>query len=232
MSFKGKAATILAAIAGVLMFAGSAQANLLGNGSFETPDASSMDISGAGAPWGFFNSNFTTSNLNGPPVFFINPGARDGVQVLKQFGADAGSFQDVAISEGVVYEASAWAINWTGDQWSQLGILQLFWLDAIDGNQIGDPIEAFCDADGNQACVLTPQIGDDPSQWTQVAVSGLAPAGAAAARIQLLHIDIGGGGALFWDDAVVQAVPIPAVAFMFPAGLIAGLGWMRRRRTS
>jgi len=30
----------------------------------------------------------------------------------------------------------------------------------------------------------------------------------------------------------VAAIPIPAVAYMFPAGLIAGLGWMRRRGQS
>ena len=32
-------------------------------------------------------------------------------------------------------------------------------------------------------------------------------------------------------DAVgaIQTIPIPAAAWLFPAGLIAGLGWMRRR---
>jgi hypothetical protein len=29
----------------------------------------------------------------------------------------------------------------------------------------------------------------------------------------------------------VAAVPIPAVAWLFPAGLVAGLGWMRRKRS-
>ena len=30
----------------------------------------------------------------------------------------------------------------------------------------------------------------------------------------------------------IAPIPIPAVAYMFPAGLIAGLGWMRRRERS
>jgi hypothetical protein len=33
-------------------------------------------------------------------------------------------------------------------------------------------------------------------------------------------------------DFTVAAIPIPAVAYLFPAGLIAGLGWMRRKAKS
>lgn len=43
--------------------------------------------------------------------------------------------------------------------------------------------------------------------------------------------DMAGSGGDFVGTTTfnVQFVPIPAVAWLFPAGLIAGLGWMRRR---
>jgi hypothetical protein len=230
MITKGKAASVIAAIAGVLLFAGSAQANSLGNASFETPDASGGDIAGAGAPWGSFNSNFTSSNLFMPGGGFVNPGAHDGTQVLKQFGSDAGAFQAVNAAEGELWEASAWAINWSGDPFNNLALLQLAFLDS-GGGVIGAPVETFCDSIGGQACVLTPQDGGELTDWTQLTVSGVAPAGTASAQILLLHILTDGtpaGGALFWDDASLQIVPVPAAVWLFGSAL-GLLGFARRR---
>ena len=206
----------------------TASSAALGNASFESPDASGGDVAGAGAPWNSFNSNFTSSNLFGPPVFFVNPDAKSGTQVLKQFGTDAGSFQDLAASAGEEWTASAWAQSWAGDPNNNTGLMQLFFRDANDVN--------LCDPGGFNACS---QSVFDPAQpidtWVQLTASAVAPTGTAVARIQLLLVpdaNTPAGGALFWDDASleVSAVPVPAAVWLFGSGLLGLVGVARRRK--
>ena len=174
-------------------------ANLLSNASFETPDASGSDVPGAGAPWNSFNLNFTTSNLrnNIPPGTFYSPDAHSGTQLLKQFGTDAGSFQDLPASEGEAWEASAWAQSWAGDLNNNTGLLQIFFRDANDNNLCpGGPFDP-CD----QAVFDTTQPVDT---WVQLTASAVAPAGTTTVRIQLILVldaNTPANGSLFWDDA-------------------------------
>ena len=170
--------------------------NLLTNESFETPDASGGDVAGAGTPWNSFNSNYTSSNLFGPPVFFVIPDAHSGTQVLKQFDVDAGSFQDLAASPGETWTASAWAQSWAGDANNNTGLLQIFFRDATTN---------LCDPGGFNPCS---QAVFDTSQpidtWVQLITSAVAPAGTTTVRIQLILVpdaNTPAGGALFWDDA-------------------------------
>ena len=229
--------TSLAALglAAAIIYAPSGSAALTDAG-FEAPDASAADIAGcAGNAWDCFNSNFITSNLrnNIPPGTFYNPGAHGGVQMLKQFGSDAGYLQSISANGGDTVDASVHAINWSGDLWSNLGLLQLAYFDASN-NELGR-LETFAASDTSQAYQLTPKTGADPSEWTLMELSGIAPAGTTRAQILLLHIDIGGGGALFWDDASLTAtpavVPVPAAAWLFGSGLIGLIGIARRRKS-
>jgi hypothetical protein len=222
-----KTGLVAVAMTAALSFSSlSSAANLLTNASFETPDASAGDVAGAGSPWNSFNSNFTTSNLFGPPVFFVNPDAKSGTQVLKQFGTDAGSFQDVAASEGDLFEASAWAQSWGGDPNNNTGLLQLFFRDATTN---------LCDPGGFNACA---QAVFDTSQpvdtWVQLLASAIAPEGTTIARIQLILVpddETPAGGALFWDDASLglAPVPVPAAAWLFGSALL-GLAGIGRKR--
>ncbi len=223
------------ALTAAIAYAPSGSAALI-DGGFEVPDASGGDIAGcAGNAWDCFNSNFITSNLrnNTPPGTFYSPGAHSGDQVLKQFGVDAGYLQRISANAGDTVDASVYAINWSGDPWTQLGLLQLAYFDA--GNNLLGVQETFAASDTSQAYQLTPKTGADPSDWTLMQLSGIAPAGTTEAQILLLHIDIGGGGALFWDDANLTAtpavVPIPAAAWLFGSGLIGLIGIARRRKS-
>jgi len=239
MIIKGKAASLFAAIAGVLLFAGSANASLT-NGSFETPDASAGDVPGAGAPWGSFNANFTASNLFTPGGSILSPTARTGTQVLKQFGVDAGSFQDVAANPGDTVDAQVFAMNWNGDNFNNIFLLQIFALDSGGNNISGgfDPlvqVSAGSDAivGGTFDFVLSGTNGGNDFDWTQMDVSGIMPAGTASTRIQLIHIleaSTPSGGAIFLDDASLTVTPIPVPAAVWLFGSALGLlGWMRRR---
>ena len=183
-------------------FTSTGASNQLGNASFETPDASGGDVSGAGTPWNSFNSNFTVSNLinNNPPGSFYNPDAHSGTQLLKQFGTDAGSFQDLPASPGETWEASAWAQSWAGDPNNNTGLMQIFFR-TDDGTPAGN----LCDPGGFGPCA---QAVFDTSQpvdtWVELTTSAVAPAGTTTARIQLILVPDAGtpaNGSLFWDDA-------------------------------
>lgn len=203
------------------------------DGSFEppgAPDASAGDVGscvgGSFGVWNFFNCNYVTSNLYKPGEDFVNPSAHDGTQILKQFGTDAGTFQDIAANPGDTLEASAYAINWTGDPFNNIGLLQIFFLDS-DGNNIsGGFIPAAQVAAGSDVIVggvfdyvLHPQDGGELTNWTLMEVSAIAPTGTASARIQMIHIpeeSTPSGGALFWDDASLTSTPPPSVQDTFP----------------
>jgi hypothetical protein len=232
MAIKGKTVQLFGAATLIALFAGSAQAMLV-NSSFESPDASAAE-QGCPDGWGCFNSSFTQSNLwdPAPPGDQENPTAHSGSQILKQFGNDAGATQRIAVSPGEKVEASVYAQNWSGDPWTQLFLLQIAYFDGGNNNLGAD--EIFANSDGAEGHIeLLPQDGAEITDWTLMEVSGIAPAGSVEAQILLLHIAIGGDGAIFLDDANLTAavIPVPAAVWLFGSAL-GLLGFVRRRMTS
>jgi len=220
------------AMAAAIAYAPSGSANLLTNGGFESPDASGGDIY-CSTGWTCFNDGNFTNNTTGPsfgPVSHDTP----GLQSLKQFGIDAGAFQDVAVTGGTTYEASVWAMNWVGDPLNNLGILQLSFRDA-GGNVTGPLFENFVDPIDDGVNIYLPvQDGADISDWTLVTAMGMAPADAVSARLLLLHVltpPAPGNGTVRWDDASISAVPVPAAVWLFGSGLIGLIGIARRRKS-
>ena len=222
------------AMAAAIAYAPASSAALV-NASFEDTDASGGDVAGASG-WFSFNNSYSSSNLFGPPVFFVNPTAHSGTQVLKQYGGDGGSGQGgVAASAGDTVSASVYAQSWAGDAFNNLALLQIAYFDAGD-NLLGVD-EIFADSIGNQAYLLTPQDGADISDWTLMEVAGVAPVGTASAQILLLHIltdGTPGTGAIFWDDASLEVspIPVPAAVWLFGSGLLGLVGVARRKSRS
>ena len=111
-------------VACAAVLAGSAQANLLINGSFEAVDASASPFfirSFASTPgWTQFNDgvDLIHNDYTQPPPVLLD--ASDGVQFLdmNQLGALGGLFQVVAATPGLRYtltlDATAWATNSLG----------------------------------------------------------------------------------------------------------------------
>ena len=65
-----------------------------------------------------------------PGGSFVNPTAYSGSQVLKQYGGDAGATQKIVASPGDTVNASVYAMNWSGDQFNNLALLQIAYFDA------------------------------------------------------------------------------------------------------
>ncbi|MGD2054187.1 MAG: hypothetical protein PVG45_08775, partial [Gammaproteobacteria bacterium] len=130
---------------------------------------------------------------------------------LKQYGTDAGAFQDVAANPGDIVDAQVFAMNWNGDNFNNIFLLQIFALDASGNNISGGftplaQVSAGSDAivGGVFDYVLAGTDGGNDFDWTQMDVSAVMPAGTASARIQLIHIleaSTSNGGAIFLDDA-------------------------------
>ena len=178
------------------LFAGSASAALLNSG-FESPDASDGDVPGTSG-WETFEFVFT-NNTTGPGFGPVSHGDNAGTlgagtQSLKMFGpwttdAVSGALQsDNSVVAGQAYEVEAWAMNWVGDPFQNLAILQLQFTDG-DGNVLKE-FNQPADTLGTLGYVdlSEPQDGADVSDWTRMAVSGIAPPGTQSATIYLLHV--------------------------------------------
>jgi hypothetical protein len=189
---------------------------LLTNGTFEADDASGGDVGGA-TGWSTFESVLTVDSTTDP----FGPVSHDagGVNSLKMFGpftgtgAAAGASQNVPGTAGTTYQLDAWVMNWIGDPFGNLGILQLNFLDA-GGNALAGGVQVTVDPFGTADVDLSViQDGAEISDWTQLSLSAVAPAGTVEVQAFLLHIQTGdpccAGGSLFWDDVSLNEPAAP-----------------------
>ena len=193
------------------------------DGGFEPPgtaDATAADQGCVGdvlaaSAWDCFNSNFVAAE-DGPSSAPVSHDA-GGNQSMKQFGVDGGARNTIESFAGDTVELSAWAMNWVGDPFNNLAILQLTFWDAPGGElgggtRIGIAFEAFANTIGTPGFVNLSMIEDgaEVTDWTEMSVSSVAPAGTQSAQVLLLHVLTDGtpdGGAIFWDDVSLVATP-------------------------
>ena len=212
----------LAVIALAAIWANQAAANLLGNPGFEDPPFAGAEDPGAGSAWTPFGANFRVQQAAPGPCDPITcAGAFEGTVSLKNFG-EAGVFQDFAASPGDPFEGSVWAVNPENADvlvLGQVAAVNIEWRDAAGVLDVafGDTIDASTPVD----------------TWTELLVSGTAPAGTTTARFVLVTGPFDpagpGGGAPRWDAASFDLVPEPGSLGLIGLGLFGLLGIRRRR---
>jgi hypothetical protein len=217
--------TILAsAVTALGLAAATASAGLLANPGFEafvsgSPDASSGDVPmNSGGPWAGWNN--WVSPFSG---YYTDDVAHTGTQAGKTFsGPNAGIYQNVSVTAGQQYTASAYFLNRSG-------------VDALNGIQTVDIRITFFDgANGtgnNLGIFVAPtaiSAGTPVDTWTPLSVTAIAPLGAQSAQVMAFFNNPEfGGGALYVDDMDLVAVPEPAsLAALGVAGML-----LRRRRS-
>lgn len=234
MIIKGKAASSLAAIAGLLLFAGNAQANLLTNPGFDAADASGGDVFGAAGWIDFGGGTFTTDGINGPGALpnCCSPVPNSVNNSFKVFST-SGAFQSFAATAGETYVGTAVGQNYGGDPIlnSSSILIQIAFFDdqgapagTAAGGQVAPGFNLF---DSNLITATSTQ-----DVWLDLGV-GTAPAPDNTAEVRFIVLGLlGPGGAGFFDDATFELAPIPVPAAVWLFGSALGLlGWMRRRAT-
>ena len=205
--------TVLGATASSSM----AAVNRLVNGGFESPQiAAGGEVGGAGDGWQYYNNVFTDNTVGGAAN---RPPAQEGTQVLKTYGGGSGAYQDVAVTPGQTFTASAAAIIISTDQPTSYigGQLLAIYRDAANANNVGNALAAQLVTDASTR-----------DQYFTGTVTGTVPAGVGFIRIQANEYS-GGGGAVFFDNFVLNTAAAPEPTTLAAFGL-AGVGLIRRRR--
>ena len=193
----------------LLVVAGTASANVLGNPGFESPatPAAPPEYYGAGDDWTSFGGGIYTVNST-----VVTPNS--GNQSLKMFGGCcSGAYQQFPASPGQVWNGGVWMLNWSADRMAggQTAAVNIEWIQA----------------DGSTQSTIIPFISngtftaaDAPvDTWTLQSITGEAPADAAFARFVVITGDFqpgGPGGAPIFDDAFFEnlgVIPVENTSF-------------------
>ena len=176
------------------------------NGGFELPGTSTT-----WASWTNFNNVFAD--------FATFHGGAVGVKAYGNFTTDynvSGVFQQLPTTASQAWEAKVWVFNSSADpiQGANFAALNIEWIDAF-GTQLSFQTTTAANA-------ATPV-----NTWRQATVTGVAPAGAAFARITLLHVQAPGlvGGSAFFDDATLNPVTLTGLqnpSFEIPGSIFQG----------
>jgi hypothetical protein len=229
MNKKSKAANFFAALAGLLLLAGTANANLITNPGFDVDDASTADVFGATGWSAFGGGTFTVNPANGGN----SPVANSLDNSFKTFSV-SGASQSFAATVGETYVASAVGQNFSGDPLLNVSsiLIQIAYFDAgglpAGTAAGGNTAPGFNLFDSNVIDAMSPQ-----DVWTALGV-GTAPAPDNTAEVRMIVLALAGsGGAGFFDDASLELAPVPVPAAVWLFGSALGLlGFVRRRMTT
>ena len=173
-----------------------ANANLLTNGNFNSPN--SADAPDAWTIWTWGSSawaNHQNDSSSYDETYYMAVGGSSD--------SGAGLYQIVAATAGVTYTltvdggAQAW--------WKPYGEMKIFFLDASDAV-----------LDTQVAVTADPSGYDTQVDWHNVTLTAIAPVGTTQIKIELACAS--GQGTVWFDNAVL--VPEPATMAIFGLGLL------------
>jgi hypothetical protein len=212
--FRGRLVALVASAA--LVAASQAHAVVLVNPGFELGN-NGLGADGPGAfGWSGFNDHFSDSSH-----------AETGTKALKVFGPFF-----TGGGAGVV-QGGFPALP--GQTWSATSSIFSPSSDAINGSNFALTKIEFLDATNTVVGAFeSPHftVASGLDTWVPETATGVAPAGAGAAQIVLVHVQLYNpvtGGAGWLDNASLGIVPEPATAGLLGTALLGLVSWRRRR---
>ena len=175
--------------------------NLLSNGDFNNPNSTTAPTVWSlwtyGGGWANHQNN-TAGPLDGV----------DGSYYMACGGAGSaggGVYQIVAGTAGFTYTLSvdAGAQNW----WRPQGEMRLFFLDSLD-NVLSS----------TNPIIVWPATYDTGKPWANYTMSALAPTGTTQVKVEFA-MNGNEGGTVWFDNAVLTAVPEPSTVMLVVVGL-------------
>ncbi|QEG36556.1 PEP-CTERM sorting domain-containing protein [Bythopirellula goksoeyrii] len=206
-------------LSAVSLMGGVANANLLSNGDFNSPNSTappdSWNLWTFGGGWA--NHEFPMLVDNGQD----NTGNYDGSYQMSLGGfenAGGGVYQIVAATAGTEYQLSvdAGAQAW----WLPTGEVRLFFLDAADA-ELASTVIKTTDS------IHDPDIYDVGVVYQPWSLSATAPAGTTQAKVEFANPN--GTGSAWFDNASLTVVPEPASLALAGLASVALLCGSRRR---
>jgi hypothetical protein len=196
--------------------AAMASPNLVGNPSFEIPQATpGGEAGGPGATWGVYG-NVYTENVTGRANLF----AHDGDQVIKTFGGSSGVYQTITVVPGDTYTATGWGETSASDPRTS---------GTYDYGQLLVIVPGSGPGTGTFADLMIDPASPPPADvWQEATITGTVPTGVTSLTFQY-DAGTNGNGSVFFDDSSFTESPVPEPASLGLIGLsVAGL--LRRRR--
>jgi hypothetical protein len=203
-------------LSAVCLTATLTNANLLSNGNFNDPNSTAAPTDWL--TWSYNggwanhqdNTDGTIDGVDG--TFYMACGGFDS--------AGGGVYQIVPGTAGLAYTltvdsgAQAW--------WLPYGEMRIFFLDSGD-NQLDQSIMPTVDP------AVYGQNYDIPHPWMNYTLTAVAPANTAQVKVEFAEPN--GTGTVWFDNAVLTAVPEPSAVGLVASGLALLLGSQLRRRT-
>ncbi|HVM62663.1 MAG TPA: PEP-CTERM sorting domain-containing protein [Verrucomicrobiae bacterium] len=187
------------AAAGLAATLANAQ-NLLINGDFNDPSSSNAPT--AWNTWsyggGWANHQIDASGFDGSYYMADGGGSSAGGGEYQYVAGNAGFTYTLTVESG----AQAW--------WLPYGEMRMFFLDS-SSNQLAESFQSTVDPAvyGNNY--------DIPHPWASYTLTAVAPADTAMVKVEFAEPN--GTGTVWFDNAVLTAIPEPSTAALIVAGL-------------
>jgi hypothetical protein len=201
--------TIVVLLSAVVLTAGVANAqNLLLNGDFNSPNTGAWPDNWSGWSWG---SGWANHENNAGVTY-------DGSYYIVAGGGNSGSggggfYQTVSAAGGVTYSLSA--LSGADAWWLPYGEMRLFFLDA-SSTELGSVVQPTVDP------AVYGQNYDMAHPWAPYSVTATAPAGTTQIKVEFAAPN--GTGSVWFENAVLEAVPEPGTAGLLVLGSALLLG--------
>ncbi|MCE5339971.1 MAG: hypothetical protein LLF92_02415 [Planctomycetaceae bacterium] len=179
---------IIVMLLAVCSMVGLANANLLTNGNFNSPDSDAAPADWSIWTWGggWANHQNDSSSYDGTWYMAVGGSSNAGAGLYQVVKGTAGVEYTLTVDSG----AQAW--------WKPYGEMKMFFLDASSA-EISSVIAVTADPAGYD--VLVP--------WHNVTLSAVAPVGTVSVKVEFANAN--GQGTVWFDNAVLIPEPISMV---------------------